>query len=133
MDCFVDTSKQFIQEIRSGLPSDVITISDKNLVASWARAAEYFNICYDIDTSDLPFVFEACLVDVDTRVVEPYSVYVACMACFYHTSPDARGVRFGAISAIGRTDKFTPEQIINIALEGRRHAQKTLAEVRKIW
>lgn len=44
-----------------------------------------------------------------------------------------KGIRFGAISAVGRVDKFSPEQIVKIAREAQAHARKTLAEVKKIW
>ena len=132
MDYFLSTCKQCIYEARAGLPTCVITESDINLVPAWCDAARYFTICYDADTSDLPFVFEACLVDEDTRVCEPYSVYVVCMEYFAWDKPDARGIRFGAISAVGRSDKFSPERIIKIAREAQAHAHKILAGDRKI-
>lgn len=133
MDYYLSTCKQCICEVRAGLPACIITVSCKDLVHAWCDAALYFTICYDTDTSGLPFVFEACLLDEFTRVCEPYSVYVACMDYFEYSHPDARSIRFGAISAVGRTDKFSPGRIIKIAREAQEHAQKTLAEVKKIW
>lgn len=133
MEHYLDTSKQYIQEVRSGLPSCIATISSKNLVAYWSDATIDFTVSHDVDTTGLPFVFEASLVDEDTRVCEPYSVYVVCMEYFARIRPDDRGIRFGAISAVGRADKFSPEQIVKIAREAQEHARKTLAEVKKIW
>lgn len=132
MDYYLGVNKQCLIEARAGLPVCVITESDKNLMPAWCDAARYFTICYDADTSGLPFVFEACLVDEDTRVCESYSVYVVCMEYFAWDKPDARGIRFGAISAVGRSDKFSPERIIKIAREVQAHAQKILAEVKRI-
>lgn len=133
MDYYLTTSKQYICEVRGGLPTCIITISDKNLVSAWSDAARYFTLTYDTDTAGLPFVFEACLVDEDSRVCEPYSVYVACMNYFGRIRPDNNGILFGAISAVGRADRFSPIQIVKIAREAQEHARKTLAEVKKIW
>ena len=133
MNCDFVTSKQHIQEIRSGLPSPVITISRKRLVTYWSDATIDFTIYHDVDTVGLPFVFEAYLIDEDTRVVEPYGVYVVCMAYFARKRPSARGAKFCAISFVGRTDKFSPERIIKIAREEQAYARKVLAEVQKKW
>lgn len=133
MDCDFVTSKQYIREIRSGLPSPVITISRKRLVTYWSDATIDFTIYHDVDTIGLPFVFEAHLIDEDTRAVEPYGVYVVCMAYFARKRPSARGVKFGAISFVGRTDKFSPVQIVEIAREEQAYARNILAEVKKIW
>lgn len=133
MDRYLSVCRQCIQEVRSGLPICAVTTSNKNLVASWCDATIDFTIYNDVDTTGLPFVFEAFLVNEDTRVCESYSAYVVCMDYFAWDRPDARGIRFGAISAVGRADKFTPEQIVKIAREAQAHARKTLAEVKKIW
>lgn len=133
MDYSFATSKQCIYEIRGGLPVCVVITSRKRLVSCWTDATIDFIIYHDVDTTGMPFVFEAHLVDEDTRVVEPYSVYVVCMDYFASKRPSSRGIRFGAISAVGRVDKFTPEQIVKIAREAQEHARKTLAEVRKVW
>lgn len=133
MDYFLSTSKQYICEVRGGLPSCIITISDKDLAPEWLDAVQYFNICYDVDTRGIPFVFESCLLDEDTGVCEPYSVFVACMAYFSYLRPSARGICFGAISAVGRSDKFSPMQIVELAREEQKYAQKILVEEQKIW
>ena len=133
MNCDFTTSTQFVQVIRSGLPSPVITVSRKRLVTYWSDATIDFTIYHDVDTIGLPFVFEAHLIDEDKRVVEPYGVYVVCMDYFARKRPSARGAKFGAISIVGRTDKFSPIQIVEIAREGQEYARNILAEVKKIW
>lgn len=133
MQPYLRTCRQCVLEVRSGLPSCVVTLSDKNLVPAWCDATIDFTIYNDVDTTGLPFVFIAGLGDEATRVVEQYNVYVVCMEYFQWDKPDIKGIRFGAISAIGRVDKFSPEQIVKIAREAQAHARKTLAEVKKIW
>ena len=132
MDYFIPTCKQCIQDVRNGLSAYAVTVSDKDLVPTWCDGTIDFTTDNDVDTRGLPFVFECGLMAEDARDCESYSVYVVCMGYFRYYKPDIRSYRFGAVSVIGRTDKFSPERIIKIAREEQAHALKVLAEVRKI-
>lgn len=132
MHRYLCACKKCIQAIRNGLSVCAVTVSDKDLVPAWCDGTIDFTTDNDVDTCGLPFVFECGLMDGGTGDCEPYSVYVVCMGYFRYYKPDIRSYRFGAVSVIGRTDKFSPERIIKIAREKQAHALKILAEVKRI-
>ena len=121
--------KENIDVISAGEIACTVTFSDSNMMEQWTDATIDFTTSHDVDTTGLPFVFEASLADVRSGEVKVSEVYIACMVYLVRRSRAAKKVFFGAVSAVGAVNKVTIEQVINVARREQKKARKILAEV----
>lgn len=132
MSCIFFAEKENIDAISAGDIACTVTVTDSNMVKEWTDATIDFTVSHDVDTTGLPFVFEASLADVDTGIVKESAVYIACMVYFARRKRTKKIVLFGAVSAVGAVDKVTIEQVINVARGEQKTVRKVLAEVMEI-